>query len=111
MFSRFDFSALVAFLVWVIYHFLRLSLGIVIHPYRTTREIMRGRWFTPLVFLPTALLAWIFLSGRVGAWIVDVPTYSRDILGLCFASALVSIGLWQMLLFYLSLRFFVGLRK
>ena len=111
MLSRIDLSALVAFIVWVIYHFLRLSLGIVIHPYRTTREIMRGRWFTPLVFLPTALLAWIFLSGRVGAWIVDVPSYSRDILGLFLASMLVSIGLWQALLFYLSLRFFVGLRR
>ena len=56
-------SQILAFLAWVVYHVLRLGLGLVVHPYRTTREIMRGRWFVPLVFLPTGLLVWILSLG------------------------------------------------
>jgi hypothetical protein len=100
-----------AFLVWVVYHIVRLCLGLVVHPYRTMREIMRGRWFIPLVFLPTGILVWIFVTGRIAAWAVDVPYTLRDLIGLFYAAVLLSIGLWQSLLLYLGVRFWVGLRK
>lgn len=109
--SRYDLAALAALLVWVIYHLLRLGVGLVLHPYRTAREIMRGRWFVPMIFLPTGLLMWILLSGRIGAWVVEVPEAYRDLLGMGLATVIVSIGLWQVLLFYLGVRFFVGMRR
>ena len=111
VFGDLSLSQILAFLAWVVYHVLRLGLGLVVHPYRTTREIMRGRWFVPLVFLPTGLLVWIFVTGRIAAWVVEVPFFLRDVLGLFYATALLSIGLWQGLLVYLGVRFFVGLRK
>lgn len=100
-----------AFLVWVVYHLFRLCLGLIIHPYMTVREIMRGRWFIPLLFFPFGILVWMFLSGRIGAWVVDVPFSFRDGVALLFATAILSIGLWQGLLLYLGMRFWVGLRR
>lgn len=111
VFSQAEISKTLAFLVWVVYHLLRLGFGLVVHPYRSVREIMRGRWFVPLVFLPSGLLLWIFVSGRVGAWVVDVPNRLREVVGLSLATLLVSLGLWQGLLLYLAVRFFVGLRR
>jgi len=105
------FSQTLAFLVWVAYHVGRLCMGLVIHPYRTMREIMRGRWFVPLVLVPAALLVWIFVTGRIAAWVVDVPYRYRDAIGLCYATLLFSLGLWQGLLLYLAFRFWVGLKR
>lgn len=111
MARQFDIQSLLALITWVIYHILRLCIGLVLHPYRTAREIMRGRWFVPLILLPSGILTWIFVSGRLGAWALDVPASSRDFLGVVFAAGIVSIGLWQGLLLYLGVRFWVGLKK
>ncbi len=100
-----------AFIVWVVYHLGRLCLGLVIHPYRTVREIMRGRWFEPLVFVPTALLVWIFITGRLAAWVINVPDRYRDLIGIFYATLLFSLGLWQALLLYLAVRFWAGLKR
>jgi hypothetical protein len=108
---KIEVDKILAFLTWVVYHILRLCLGLVVHPYRTTREIMRGRWFIPLVFLPTGILVWIFLTGRIAAWVVEVPFALRDVIGILYTSAILSIGLWQGLLLYLAVRFWVGLRR
>ena len=43
VFEDLTLSQILAFLVWVVYHVLRLGLGLVVHPYRTTREIMRPK--------------------------------------------------------------------
>lgn len=72
---------------------------------------MRGFWFIPLVMLPTGILIWIFITGRIAAWVIDIPGFTRDIMGVLYSSFLVSLMLWQVLLVYLSLRFWVGLRK
>ena len=101
----------IAFGVWIFYQVVRLSLGLVAHPYRSVREIMRGRWFVPLVFLPSLILVWIFISGRIAAWVVDVPVTRRDVLGVFYSTFILSLGLWQVLLWYLAMRFWVGLRK
>ncbi len=100
-----------SFLVWVFYQTGRLVIGLVVHPYRTVREIMRGRWFVPLVFLPTGIIVWIFVTGRIGAWAVDVTGLMRDVVGLFYAAFILSLFLWQGLLFYLGMRFWVGLRR
>lgn len=105
------FKKALTFVIWVGYQVLRLCLGLVVHPYRSVREIMRGRWFVPLVFLPSVILLWIFLSGRIAAWVVDVPLQSRDMIGLVYATFLFSLGMWQVLLFYLGLRFWVGFHR
>lgn len=111
MASNLSVEKILAFLVWVMYQALRLILGLVVHPYRTVREIMRGRWFVPLVLLPSGILVWFFVSGRIAAWIVDVPAYSRDAFGILFATFILSLGFWQALLMYLAVRFWVGLRR
>jgi hypothetical protein len=97
--------------VWVLYQFMRLCLGLAVHPYKTTREIMRGVWFVPLVFLPSGLLLWIFATGRIAAWVLEVPVYFRDGLGVIYATLLFSLMFWQALLLYLSVRFGKGLRR
>jgi hypothetical protein len=99
-----------SFLVWVVYQMLRLCLGLVIHPYRTVREIMRGKWFVPLVFLPSGLLVWIVVTGRIAAWAIDVPLATRDWLGIMYSTLIISLGIWQALLFYLAVRFKIGLK-
>jgi len=106
-----DLAKIAAFTIWVMYQIIRLALGLVVHPYRTTREIMRGFWFVPLIFLPSALLLWIFLSGRVAAWVVDVPWFTRDLLGIGYSTLLLSLIFWQTLLLYLAMRFWLGFRR
>lgn len=106
-----QWQRVIAFLVWVFYQTARLSLGLVLHPYRTVREIMRGVWFVPLVFLPSGILVWIFISGRLAAWVIDVPEPYREVIGLVYASFILSVGFWQGLLAYLAVRFGMGLRK
>ena len=107
----FALSQGLAFGVWVVYHGVRLCVGLVIHPYRTMREIMRGLWFVPLVFVPVVLLIWIFVTGRIAAWVVDGPSALCDWIGLFYASLLLSLGLWQALLLYLAVRFWAGLKR
>lgn len=104
-------ASFLAFLVWVFYQLLRLSVGLVLHPYRTVREIMRGVWFVPLVLWPLALLVWIFVTGRIAAWVIDVPVSFRDVIGVGFATLILSLCLWQALLFYLTLRFWLGFKR
>jgi hypothetical protein len=104
-------SEILALIIWIVYQIARLTLGLVVHPYRTVREIMRGRWFIPLVFLPIGILVWIIVTGRVAAWVIDIPTITRDVLGILYASFIMSLALWQGLLFYLGVRFWVGLRR
>jgi hypothetical protein len=111
MYSDETMTKILAFWLWVGYQTARLSLGLVSHPYKTVREIMRGRWFVPLLFLPSAILLWIFVSGRVAAWVVDVPQFSRDVLGIFYSTLILSLGFWQGLLWYLGFRFGRGLRQ
>lgn len=112
MITMSEIQRALAFFVWIVYHLLRLCLGLVVHPYRTMREIMRGRWFMPLVLLPTGLLVWIFVTGRIAAWAVDVSSlWLRDVIGLFYAAVLLSIGLWQGLLLYLGVRFGTRLKR
>lgn len=108
---KLQIQKLLAFLVWVMYQIGRLSLGLVVHPYRSVREIMRGEWFAPLIFLPTGILVWIFVSGRIAAWVIDVPSGYRDAIGLAYSTFVISLGLWQILLIYLGVRFGRGLRR
>lgn len=110
--SGINIVKVLSFLVWVVYQIMRLCLGLVVHPYRTVREIMRGRWFVPLVLLPSGLLFWILLTGRMAAWVVDVPLIlARDWLGVFYSTLIISLGMWQALLLYLAVRFRMGLRE
>lgn len=102
---------ILAFLTWVLYQTLRLIFGLVVHPYRTTREIMRGKWFVPLVLLPSGILFWIIVTGRVAAWMVDINGVWREVVAMGFATFIVSMVFWQGLLLYLGIRFGVGLRR
>lgn len=106
-----DLAKVLAFAVWVIYQVLRLSLGLAVHPYRSMREIMRGFWFIPLAFLPSAVLVWIFITGRIAAWVVDLPASYRSGVGIFYSTFVISLVLWQILLFYLAFRFWMGLRR
>ena len=43
----------------------QIVLGLLLHPYRTMQLIVKGKVFTPFVFLPLFLLFLIFLLSKV----------------------------------------------
>jgi hypothetical protein len=103
------------------YWFSAYTLGLLLHPYKTVREIVRRPTFSPLVAVPavTWMLGW--MAGMVGLRFGDgvlrlvgvVPTPEWLVRGLVFVFwwGTYFLGWWQLLLAYLWVRFLLAWRE
>lgn len=98
-------------LIFIAYVWTKTLLGLAITPYKSTREITRHRVLLPVVFSPLYGLVILFIIGRVGSFLFDLDGVQRSLLALVLSSALISILLWQGLLIYLLLSFYLAFRK
>jgi hypothetical protein len=101
------------------YWFSATNLGMLLHPYKTVRDVVRIKEFSPLIFSP---LVWMIvfwglalvsvLLGRMIAseWSIFYPRWFYDVLEFCFWWAVWFLGWWQVLVLYLYLRFKTVLR-
>ena len=98
-------SYLILLMLVVMFQVGRVSLGLVVHPYRTMRAVARDKWEWPLVAVPAGLLLIGLIMGRVGARLVEVPEVWRNKLALILMTVMIGLLVWQGLVGYLGWRF------
>jgi len=99
------------FAIFVAYVWSKTLLGLTITPYKSVREMTRNKVLVPVVFSPVYGLIVLFVVGRIAAFILHPGGFYRTFLALSLSTALISILLWQLLLLYLLLSFYFGLKK
>lgn len=96
------------------YWFSAWSLGLLLHPYMTVRKIVREKFLRPLVLLPmvSGILLWIATVMMVhgGALLLSslgmgLPSGIKASLAFMFWWMAWFLGLWQVVLIYLFVRF------
>lgn len=75
--------------------------GLIFHPYKTVREIVRKPVFIPVVASPVLAIGVLFILGRIGTLLVDVYGAKRDIMALVLGTSLFSLLFWQLFIVYL----------
>lgn len=81
----------------------QIVLGLLLHPYRTMQLIVKGKVFTPFVFLPLLTVVLIFLGGRID-FLMNFYQ-SNVIFSILVKTILIFSVLWQIILGYLLIRF------
>lgn len=99
------------FLLFIAYVWTKTLLGLATTPYKSVRELTRHRVLLPVLFSPLYGLAVLFVVGRIGSSAFEVYGLARSSMAFILSSALISILMWQALLIYLLLSFYLALRK
>jgi len=99
------------FIIFTLYTWCRVLYGLLFHPYKTTREIVRHPILAPVLLTPFLSLITLFFLGRVGALIVEVYGTSRTLVALVLGSSLFAILFWQLLLLFFLLSLISAKRK
>lgn len=99
------------FLIFVTYIWLKVLLGLVIHPYKSVQEVTRHHILFPVVLSPFYGLLGLFIIGGIGSFLFDVHGLKRELMALISSSALISILLWQLLLLYLLVNFLFAFKN
>jgi len=97
--------------IFIAYIWTKTLLGLALRPYRSVRDVTRNKVLIPVVFSPLFGLAILFVVGRFGSFLFDVRGVKRSFMALILSSALISILLWQLLLVYLLLSFYLAFRR
>lgn len=96
------------------YWFSAYTLGLLLHPYKTTRELARQRTFEPLVLVPVVMWGVAWVMGMVGLrfgwavlWLLGLEAKGRfiNILAFLWWWLTTYLVLWQVMLLYLWVRF------
>lgn len=96
------------------YWFSAYSLGLVLHPYKTVRELVRIPQFQPLIIVPLVMWVVFWAVGMVGLrfgwvvlWLIGLEATGRfvNILAFLWWWLTVFLVIWQMMLLYLWVRF------
>jgi hypothetical protein len=96
------------------YWFSAYTLGMLLHPYKTVRELVRRPQFAPMVIVPVVVFVVVWALGMVGLrfgwvilWVLGLVATERfvNILAFLWWWVVVFLGMWQVLLVYLWWRF------
>lgn len=98
------------FLIFVTYIWLKTLLGLVIHPYKSVREVTRHHVLFPVVLSPFYGLVALFVAGRIGSFLFETQGLTREAMALILSAGLISILAWQLLLLYLLINFLLALQ-
>ena len=100
------------FLLYSTYVWTKALLGLTFHPYLSVKETLRHPILTPVIFSPFIGILILFFAGKIGSQLIVVYDLQRELIALFLSATLISILLWQLLLLYLFLSFFIAsLRK
>lgn len=97
--------------IFIGYVWSKTLLGLVLHPYKSVREMTRQKVLVPVVFSPVIGLAILFVLGRMGSFVFEVEGFRRTVLAVSLSTGLIAILLWQAFLLYLLLSFYLGMRN
>lgn len=99
------------FLIFVTYIWVKTLLGLVIHPYKSVREVTRHHVLFPVVLSPFYGLITLFVIGRIGSFLFETHGLIRETMALVLSTGLISILAWQLLLLYLLTSFLLALQR
>lgn len=100
------------FLIFVAYVWTHTLLGLTFTPYKSIREVMKRPVLIPVLFSPFIGIILLLLTGKASSYIIYVSGFERELVAFFLSTTLISIILWQILLFYLFGSFlFAYLRK
>ncbi|MEN9406861.1 MAG: hypothetical protein RLZZ455_77 [Candidatus Parcubacteria bacterium] len=97
--------------IFIGYVWSKTLLGLVIHPYKSVREMTRQKVLVPVVFSPLIGLSILFVLGRMGSFVFEVEGFRRTVLAVTLSTGLIAILLWQAFLLYLLLSFYLGMKN
>jgi hypothetical protein len=97
--------------IFIAYVWSKTLFGLTVTPYKSIREITRNKVLVPVVLSPVIGLIALFVIGRILALILHPGGFYRSLIALSLSTALISILLWQLLLIYLLMSFYFGLKK
>jgi len=101
------------------YWFSSYTLGLLLHPYKTVRGLVRSRKLSGLVIVPTVIWIISWAVGMVGLrfgwvllWVLGLVATARfvNILVFVWWWLTVFFALWQVVVGYLFIRFKITLR-
>lgn len=81
----------------------QIVLGLLLHPYRTMQLIVKGKVFTPFVFLPLLIVILLFLGSKID-FLMSLYL-SNLFFSILTKTVLIFSILWQIILGYLLIRF------
>lgn len=101
------------------------SLGLILHPYQSTRRLVRDQFYRPLVFLPGLILSIWWLAGTIiarfnvlatlrlefFATALDLLTWKQYLFVFIYLTGFFFLVYWQIVLFYLYKRFTQAFRE
>gem|GEM_PF-497408 len=102
-----------------LYAILRISAGMILHPYQTLQSVVQEKIFLWLTVLPAVILFILMLNWRfwilpnLEIWFDCEPYYPYICKAVRVLAAWVSFFLlyWQLLVGYLTIRFLLAFRK
>jgi len=96
------------FLLYIAYIWTKTLLGLTFHPYLSVKETIRRPILLPVIFTPSLGILILFLAGKIGALLITVYKFKRELISLFLSTTLISILFWQVLLLYLLGSFLVS---
>lgn len=93
------------FLIYSGYIWLKTFYGVTFHPYKTLWTIRRHPVLVPMIASPFFTLLCVFLLGKIGSLLILVYGAQRTVIAIILGGALLSIVLWQLLVFYFLYNF------
>lgn len=99
------------FLIFSAYIWLKTFYGVTFHPYKTLWEIRRHPVLMPMLASPFLTLVIVILLGKIGSILITVYGAQRALIAVVLGGAILSIFLWQFLVFYFLYNFLLVSQK
>src|SRR5690349_18564948 len=96
------------FFMYTSYIWTKTLLGLTFHPLRAIKETIRRPILIPVIFSPFIGVVILFISAKIGGYLLNIYGISRDLVAIFLATTALSILFWQLLLFYLLGSFIVA---
>lgn len=96
------------FFIFTSYIWTKTLLSLTFHPYRAIRDTLRRPVLFPVIFSPIIGIVILFISAKIGGYIMDVYGLKRELVAIFLSTTLLSILFWQALLLYLLGSFIVA---
>lgn len=89
------------FLIFTLYTWGRVLYGLMFHPYKTVRDIIRHPVLVPVASSPLLSLLLLFLLGKIGYLLIDLYGVQRNFVALVLSGSFFALFLWQLFIAYL----------
>lgn len=99
------------FLIFSLYIWLKTFYGVTFHPYKKLWEIKRHPVLTPMLASPFFTLFCVIILGKIGSILILVYGAERALIAIILGGAILSILLWQLLVFYFLANFLLVSKK